>query len=51
LTFQVKGTSSGSDKTVGNLQDNFRSGTGGTLCNGWALHAVPFTQGKHLFSL
>jgi hypothetical protein len=51
LTFQVKGTSGGSNKAVRHLQHHLGTSTGGTLGNGTALYAITFTQGNHLLAV
>jgi hypothetical protein len=51
LTFQVKGSSGGSNKAVRHLQHHLGTSTGGTLRNGTALYTITFTQGNHLLAM
>jgi hypothetical protein len=51
LTFQVKGTSGGSNKAVCHLQHHLGPSTGGTLGNGTALYTITFAQGNHLLAV
>jgi hypothetical protein len=51
LTFQVKGTSGGSNKAVRHLQHHFGTSTGSTLGNSTTLYAITFAQGNHLLAV
>jgi hypothetical protein len=50
LTFQVKRTGSGSDKTMRHLQNNLGASTRGALCDRRTLDTIAFTQRQYLFS-